>query len=523
MADPTIQDRTEFDGKTGDLLMAHAQLTQERREEVLAIQQEREAALRQEAAEQNKPFEPRSVPLTADIAVEKGYITPEAKEAILLAQAAERTLEAAEGKSGGIPLQRDGDKVTGFNVDDKMFSRSFIGANPKDSPELVQAQALEHTASLIQGAVDIDPALAQNEKIIRAREAMQVLGQEAYGEAAERMSAAGLKPESVAVAQKYATPEGGKPPMTREEALQAVKEGAEVAAGSVPESQRQQFTQILTQRQQQISATPNAAPTPGQGPAQPEGQNPPAGGEQGGNGQGEENGQGQDMLSKMMSMLGGGGEMLLVMVMAMMAGISGGLGKAFSGLGGGRDGGDMSTASLNRDAEGVSVKGEQITVSKERLAELKPGETMQVKMPVKGLKDTDGKGEDRVVAGFNINSKGQVTSIAIAIGDGEKAAKLDMPTPISMLNKDGGVTIDTQAINAQLAPQIASLQRMAAQMEEQQRSRDAIAANGLGNQERERGAGGSIRLDTGATDRVESARLPTVTRTDGPSLGGRRT
>jgi len=231
-------ERTTFNGLAGELLIKHANLSQGQVDKVIAIQADIKA----------KEPDPKKVPLTGDIAVKEGMIKPEAKDAILLAQAAERMAQSGEGKGQGVPLSKDGKS---FDFENKMFTRDFIGKNLKDSPELVQAQATEHLGALIDGAVKINPEIASRPEITKAREALKTLASGSYTDAAKQMESSGLKPESVKTAKDYAKDlTGGS--MSRNEALVALHDGLQAASAGLPPEQQAKFTEVGSKRESQI-------------------------------------------------------------------------------------------------------------------------------------------------------------------------------------------------------------------------------------------------------------------------------
>jgi len=171
---------------------------------------------------------------------------------VLLSQ--KQRAQSGEGKGQGVPLAADGKSFDFGEKSIKMFERPFIGG-PKDSPALVQAQATEHLAALLDGAAKISGVPVSD----KAREALRVLGGEAYKQAANEMQAAGLKDESVQTARSYAKSVLAGTHMTRNEALVAlddeispfVDKGSK-AYKALPENQRDKFASKVNERLGQI-------------------------------------------------------------------------------------------------------------------------------------------------------------------------------------------------------------------------------------------------------------------------------
>ncbi|MBV6633262.1 MAG: hypothetical protein KI792_09580 [Alphaproteobacteria bacterium] len=140
---------------------------------------------------------PWSVPRGGDVAVNFGLIKPGVKDALMIAQAGERTLRAQEAATlaepGGVPAFPD--TVLPGIVNDARSpdqpARGFIGKFDDEPPKLVAAQAAHHLADLAAGAAALGLDESQADAAKQMTEDLKVIARRSLHEAGEALHETG--------------------------------------------------------------------------------------------------------------------------------------------------------------------------------------------------------------------------------------------------------------------------------------------------------------------------------------------
>ena len=152
-----------------------------------------------EIVEDPSKYPPRDVPLFGFMLVDAGLVKREAKDTLMVAQAAERTLEAYEGKSdkvikesfknGEISGADDGEKAR----NSKIFEKPYIGFKKSgdfaDPLSTVKAQNIQNIAELISGYTEAkkEEGAEVPQQVKTAQKALMVLAWDSYRSAEKEL------------------------------------------------------------------------------------------------------------------------------------------------------------------------------------------------------------------------------------------------------------------------------------------------------------------------------------------------
>lgn len=171
---------------------------------------------------------PEGVPQAGMIAVSLGLVSRETKDALMAAQAGERTRMAAEdlekidGKEPGNKAAFL-DNLVRHRGNPEKQARFFIGGFGKDPENLKAAQAAQHLADLLKGAVALDPSQAADGALKDAAEAMKSVSSLAVRRSVGDLVNAGEEDAAARLAH-YAAASKETP---REDALGVLKQALE--------------------------------------------------------------------------------------------------------------------------------------------------------------------------------------------------------------------------------------------------------------------------------------------------------
>ncbi len=153
-----------------------------------------------EIVEDPNKYPPRDVPLFGFLLVDAGLVKREVKNTLMVAQAAERTLEAYEGKSdrvikesfqkGEVVGSDDGEKAR----NSKIFEKPYIGfkknGNFADPVSTVKAQNIQNIAELVSGYAEAKKEEGEEipQQVKTAQKALMVLAWDSYRSAEKELA-----------------------------------------------------------------------------------------------------------------------------------------------------------------------------------------------------------------------------------------------------------------------------------------------------------------------------------------------
>ncbi|MEM6903976.1 MAG: hypothetical protein AAF556_12125, partial [Pseudomonadota bacterium] len=217
---------------------------------------------------------PWSVPRGGDVAVNFGLIKPGVKDALMIAQAGERTLRAQEAAAlvepGGIPAYPE-NVLPGIVNDARnpdQPARGFIGKFDDEPPKLVAAQAAHHLADLASGAAALGIDKSQAECHTQLVEDIKIIARRSLHEAGAALHETGEIDPAEKTMAILGAPEG-------QDELAAVERVAEFAriqvyklavTKTIDQPTAMRWQQLIDKRATQARLIMMAGPSPDAGP-----------------------------------------------------------------------------------------------------------------------------------------------------------------------------------------------------------------------------------------------------------------
>jgi hypothetical protein len=189
------------------------------------------------------------VPASGMIAVTLNLINNDAKDALIAGQAGERTLQAIERISKNKSIA----KKHNFRSSTKL-SMAYMGGIGKEPRYLTAARATNHLADLLEGAVLLNPDIAENPSVKNSLEAFRYIIMQIFLQSSRKLKTSGVTEASEEFEKlaKYISKNDEK--NNHEGAINAIRDGLDLAKnlfeGSDDESKH--FENIINKRLDQL-------------------------------------------------------------------------------------------------------------------------------------------------------------------------------------------------------------------------------------------------------------------------------